>query len=1152
MTYKKKQLLTIAAGLLLLSSGVATAQSFPLEKLDRGMIGIKTSSGVYLSWRLLGTDDAKVQFDLYRDGELVNTDAHLTDVTNYTDKNGTTESVYTLKTLDAEGNEIESTNLSEIWATQYKRIALDVPEPLASDGDYDPNDISVGDVDGDGEYEIFLKWNPKNSADNSQKWATSNVYIDCIKLDGTKLWRIDLGPNIRAGAHYTQFLVYDFDGDGKAELACKTAPGSVDGAGKYVSEAATDETIKSADNTAKYANSNGIIIAGPEYYTVFNGLTGAAIHTTNYLPARTITSSWGDTYGNRCERYLAAAAYIKGVDGNVRPCMINSRGYYTQAYVWAAQFDGSKIETVWLHKSESLGTAYKVVDASGNETSYTANANTSGVQKSNSTGGVAGSGNLYGNGNHNLSIADVDGDGLDEIIWGAAALDDDGKVLYSTGMGHGDAIHLADLDPTRPGLEVFDVHEEKLSLPYGAWDVHDAATGEILYMGGPAGVDNGRGIAAQLDANHYGFYFYSNQDKITRSCVSGEQVSAKTSSQNFRIYWDGDLQDELLDGTNAKADNERTQFKISKYNSSAGTYSDIATFNGWMCNTTKSTPCFMGDILGDWREEVIVRDSVSPTDKGLLIYTTVTPSKYRVTTLPHDHTYRMGMVWEQTAYNQPPHLGYYLPDLFEVTAYLRTATGSQTSQTVEVGDVISSIELEMVNCSEVTVSGLSEGLTYTVADGKVTISGTPINTCSWKVTPSGLASGDKSIAKTGTITVNKRLATLTLTSGAQNLNIDPNVEITPIVFTTTNVTDVEVSGLPEGISYTFEDGQITISGKTEEDGVFAYTITASGDPKTVEGTSLTGVISTAQLSLIAHFAFDESLLNEVTATEATATDLTTEYVYGMHGKALSMTGSGASRVAMSHYDKFTLSTISFTIGLWIKSTMPQEGAYIFHSGSTTKNTSTGASGKWVGIEYKSGKLYFAIDDDVTKTQAAITDATGLFDGEWHSIVGVRDVVNKKLYIYTDGKLATSADDKTGDISQTEEIVIGNATVSYDRPYTGLIDDLKVYSGAMSAEEVKEEYTPSVAAPLSNIVASNGEIRLLSNIVSDNIYLCIDGGANVVDACVYDLTGKVVVKQNYGNALQTIVRVSANGMNKGLYILRVRTQNDVKEWKVVKR
>ena len=736
----------------------AYAQDTPvsqMESLDRGVVALPRSSGSgrFVSWRFLGTDTpGHTTFTLLRNGKSVK--SGLT-VTNYDDTYGTSTSEYQVVTV-VDGEPVDTSKAVASWNQVWLKLPLDCPKNGAQGGTYTPNDCSVGDVDGDGEYELFVKWDPSTSKDNSQSGVTDNVYIDCYKLDGSKLWRIDLGRNIRAGAHYTQFMVYDFDGDGRAEMMCKTAPGSKDGTGSYVNQSATDEKIKSASNTKSWVSSDGRINGGHEYLTVFNGLTGAAVHTIAYNPNRNATSDLSDAsgtfnwdtrsgksdkgnYGNRGERYLAAVAYLDGPDGHASG--IFSRGYYTYAFVWAVSFDGTKLVPRWLHRSDA-NNKYSVVtygsDGTATTKSYTPAAATSG----------SGSRTMFGNGNHNLSIADVDGDGRDEIIWGSAALNADGTLRYATGFGHGDAIHVGQMIPGRKGLQVFEVHEEKGTY---AWDLHDADTGEILQKGGPSGVDNGRGMAAQLTSKSQDWWFSSSSERQQRSAATGDVASTTSGSLNFRMYWDGSVQDALLDGNT-----------LNKYNDASGKFDRLVTFYnlgpGSTCNSTKNTPNLCADILGDWREELILFNSTD-AETYLGIYTTNIVTKYTVPTLMHDHTYRMGVCWQNVAYNQPPHLGYNLAE-----AMAPRFISEPLDAVVELGQEMS-ITIETRNASAITLTrsilpdgtykvyNVPEGFTKTVEKPYITISGTPDQTGDYKFVIQLTGMGGEKLVDTLTVHV---------------------------------------------------------------------------------------------------------------------------------------------------------------------------------------------------------------------------------------------------------------------------------------------------------------------------------------------------------------------------------------------------------------
>ena len=595
---------------------VATTLVRQAEYLDRAPVAVKTDDGVYLGWRMLGLDSDDISFAVYRDGTRI-TDAPITGSTNLVDPDGTEQSRYVV-TAQIGDREVTVTDAFGVWADQHLDIPLDKPaDGVHANGltySYSPGDASVGDLDGDGEYEIVMLWSPSDSKDNSQSGYTGEVFLDAYELDGTKLWRIQLGKNIRAGAHYTQVQVFDYDGDGKAEVAFKTADGTVDGAGTVIGDAAAD-----------FRNSSGYVLSGPEYLTVFEGATGAAVDTVDYEPARGNVASWGDSYGNRVDRFLAGTAYLDGE----HPSLVVSRGYYTRTVIVTYDLVDGQLVKRWGFDSNSAGAAYT------------------------------------GQGNHNLSVADVDGDGLDEITFGAMALDDDGSVLYNTNLHHGDASHLADHIPSRPGLEVYSVFEDLGANGGIAAAMRDALTGEVIWS--TKGTrDTGRGAAGDIDPTHAGNEAWSiggdyawNSRVGTLKSADGQQLSTSIPAANFLTWWDGDLLREITDH-DWNATTLTGVPTISKWNWTTDESVEVFRATGTKSNNgTKGTPVLQADLFGDWREEIVTRG-----DDGtfLRVFTTVDETQHRIRTLMHDPVYRAGVAWQNTAYNQPPHTSFFLGD----------------------------------------------------------------------------------------------------------------------------------------------------------------------------------------------------------------------------------------------------------------------------------------------------------------------------------------------------------------------------------------------------------------------------------------------------------------------------------------------------------
>ncbi|MFD9539821.1 rhamnogalacturonan lyase [Streptomyces sp. NPDC060022] len=715
------------------------ARGAQLERLDRGLVAVSSAEGVFLSWRLLGSEAtghtdtglAGADFRVYRDGRPI---ATITDSTNYLDREGASDAEYRVAAV-IDGREARRSDPVSPWADGYYELPLRKPAdgvtPAGEAYTYSANDMSVGDVDGDGQYEYVVKWDPSNSKDVSQVGYTGRTYIDTYRLDGTLLNRVDLGPNIRAGAHYTQFLVYDFDGDGRSEMMFKTAPGTKSIRYREDGSIASERyiTMPRADVRAGYAHTDdyrlsaagyydhlvgmfrrwhehpevtagnwpatlesafgiedryayplsqadaealadhfidvyapsrstrnnlrafeGFILDGPEYLTVFDGATGRELDTVRYEPGRHDDGlMWGDYAmsriepGNRVDRFLSGVAYLDGR----HPSAVFARGYYTRTTMVAYRWDGRSLRKDW-----DVDSGFAPMSNPFNDAPH----------------GVDGTdpefGTLTTQGFHSLSAADVDGDGRQEIVYGSATIDDDGSLLYSSSdtmppqsaapgqnarLGHGDAMHVTDIDPNRPGMEIYTVHEGGTWAPYG-YALRDAATGEVLY-GAYSGRDTGRGMVGDVDPNHPGLETWASMpggsDGSGLWTAAGEAVGTATPGTNMSIRWAGDMTTQLVDGSG-----DATPTVNDWRRGTVLTATDTRTNNG-----TKGNPSLVADVLGDWREEMLVRTADS---SAIRMYLSTEVTEHKMYTLMHDAQYRAEVARQQTAYNQPAYPGFYL------------------------------------------------------------------------------------------------------------------------------------------------------------------------------------------------------------------------------------------------------------------------------------------------------------------------------------------------------------------------------------------------------------------------------------------------------------------------------------------------------------
>ncbi len=725
-----------------LKTSVTYKQTPQLEKLGRGLVAVKTSNGIFLGWRMF-LDEVKghnetgltgTDYVIYKNGAKLVT---VCDSTNYLDEDGEESDKYSVAPV-SEGKEGERSPEVSAWANGKNYIEIPMKKPeggitgdvaRSDDGGhnesfgqpytYSVNDMSIGDIDGDGEFEYFVKWDPSNAHDVSHRGYTGKCYIDCYKLSGRLLWRLDMGVNIRAGAHYTQFIVYDFDGDGKAEMSVKTAPGTkmikYDEAGNVISEKyitiperdvkngvtnednyvcsskdyydnlvshfmnwqnyeevrsgqwpkTIEECIRmrprytyplSKENAEALADYfiddfaprlseknrlrefEGFIFKGPEYLTMFSG-DGEEIETIDFpVPREDDGLRWGDYAWkriepcNRVDRFQSAVGYLDGK----HPYLIICRGYYTRTTITAYDFSKRKHELYF-----KVDSGYVPMD-----NPFAHHCSPDGTDEK--------YGIISGQGDHSLSVADIDGDGCQEIIYGACAIDHDGNVLYSSKepmpdgtlvkLGHGDSMHVAHIDPDRPGFQIFNVFEGASGVPYG-YALRDAETGKVFF-GERADRDLGRCMIGDINPNVRGLQVWVGK---IQDC-KGNVLPDKLLGTNFSIRWAGDLSTQILDGVDyiggrhigLVADNTHG-LMLEPENTSTN-------------NGTKGNPCLVADLFGDFREELVLRT----TDSSFVrIYTNTEITKHKLFTLLHDPMYRTGVAWQNNCYNQPCYTSFY-------------------------------------------------------------------------------------------------------------------------------------------------------------------------------------------------------------------------------------------------------------------------------------------------------------------------------------------------------------------------------------------------------------------------------------------------------------------------------------------------------------
>ena len=637
-------------------------------------VDANNSSGIssaLISWRLLKTDPSNVAFDIYKsvDGEteVKLNEKPISNTTSWVDADidVSKTNVYRVTLANQAETLCDYTFTSEMAEKFYHEIRLNMNVPDASIT-YSPDDIQLGDLDGDGELEIVVKREPYDGA-NMGVWFNGTTLLEAYKMDGTFLWRIDLGINIRSGSHYTSYVLYDFDGDGLCEIAFRSSEGTKFADGKIITDAngkVNDYRNRQTDGKGWYsgaaiardqndpstATTCGLIMEGPEYISICRGYDGREITRIDNIPrggegskvsrAKYWSEYWGDDFGNRMDRFFIGVAYLDGIPDETtgvrvaNPSLIISRGIYKNWQVWALDLKGNELVPRWKFDTADHSSKWLAMCS------------------------------------HCFRVADLDGDGRDEILYGSAAIDDDGSELWCSGNGHGDILHVGKFIKDRSGLQIVASFEESKDYEGQgngyACQVIDARDGSMITGHGrnlPVDAsDVGRCIVADVDPDSPDFEYWSSTQEGMFSCNGTGLVSttyptgiANGVMYNVAIYWSGQSTREMYDRTcivsykDNPDVNKTNKKRLLSFKDAYGTNDGN--------HGTKYNPCYYGDFLGDYREEVILGSS---DNKSIYIFSTNHPTTHRLPHLMTDHNYDMSQAMQNMGYNQGTNLGYYV------------------------------------------------------------------------------------------------------------------------------------------------------------------------------------------------------------------------------------------------------------------------------------------------------------------------------------------------------------------------------------------------------------------------------------------------------------------------------------------------------------